>query len=134
MNSATNSKILLVDDDLDDSNLLSESFAANFLSNLICTSGGEEAINYLNSVSVEELPSLIVLDLNMPKCDGRQTLNYIKANNRFADIPVVILSTSDNKMDKEVCKKLGAVTYLQKPYHYDGYKEIVRNCIPWIKA
>jgi two-component system response regulator len=132
--STTISKILLVDDDQDDSIFLSESFAANYFSNLICTSGGEEAIKYLNSVAAEELPSLIILDLNMPKWDGRQTLNYIKANSRFSSIPVVILSTSDNKIDKEICKRLGAVSYLQKPYHYDGYKEIVRNCIPLIKA
>lgn len=134
MTSSTISKILLVDDDQDDSIFLSETFAANYFSNLVCTSGGEEAIRYLNSVSAAELPSLIILDLNMPKWDGRQTLNYIKANSRYSGIPVVILSTSDNKIDKEICKRLGAVSYMQKPYHYEGYKEIVRNCVTWIKA
>jgi len=100
----------------------------------VCASGGEEAINYLNSIQEQELPSLIILDLNMPKWDGRQTLNYIKSKPQLADIPVVILSTSENKMDKEVCRRLGAASYLQKPYHYDGYKDIVRDCIPLIKV
>jgi CheY-like chemotaxis protein len=128
-------KILYVDDDSDDCIFLLESFAATTTdTDLVCASGGEEAINYLNSIQEQELPSLIILDLNMPKWDGRQTLNYIKSKPQLADIPVVILSTSENKMDKEVCRRLGAASYLQKPYHYDGYKDIVRDCIPLIKV
>ncbi|HWJ90887.1 MAG TPA: response regulator [Flavisolibacter sp.] len=128
-------KILYVDDDSDDCIFLSESFAATKTdTDLVCASGGEEAIKYLNSIQQQELPSLIILDLNMPKWDGRQTLNYIKSKPQLADIPVVILSTSENKMDKEVCKRLGAASYLQKPYHYDGYKDVVKNCMPLIKV
>ena len=122
-------KILYVDDDTDDRVLLKESFAT-VQADFICSSSGEEAIKYLNSVDNEALPSLIILDLNMPRLDGRQTLNYIKSKNRLVDIPVVILSTSENKMDKEVCKRLGATSYLQKPFHFNGYKEIVQTCLP----
>ena len=126
-------KILYVDDDNDDCIFLTESFA-NTEANLVCASGGEEAISYLNSISTESLPSLIILDLNMPKWDGRQTLCYIKAHPSLSKIPVVILSTSDNKTDQEVCARLGAASYLQKPYYYDGYKEIVKNCLPLMKV
>ena len=131
----TNPKVLYVDDDNDDCIFLSESFAATAIeTNLVCASGGEEAILYLNSINDDSLPSLIILDLNMPRWDGRQTLSYIKSNPHFAGIPVVILSTSENKRDKEVCAGLGAASYLQKPVHYEGYKEIVRNCIPLMKS
>ena len=123
--------ILYVDDDKDDCNLLKESFAT-ISTSLVCASGGEEALVYLNSVSGEHLPSLIILDLNMPRWDGRQTLHYIKSTPRLAKIPVVILSTSDNKIDKEVCSRLGAASYLQKTYHFDGYSQIVEICMPYL--
>jgi CheY-like chemotaxis protein len=129
-------KILYIDDDSDDCIFLRESFAASSIThtNLIWASGGEEAISYLHSIDHDALPSLIILDLNMPRWDGRQTLNYIKSDPELAAIPVVILSTSENNMDKEACKRLGAASYLQKPYHYEGYKDIVRNCMPLIKV
>lgn len=133
MNNATPPKILYVDDDSDDSSFLLESFAANASTDLVYAPGGEEAISYLDSMGQDGLPSLIILDLNMPRFDGRQTLNYIKSKPQLADIPVVILSTSESSIDKEVCARLGAASYLQKPYHYDGYKEVVRNCLPLIR-
>jgi CheY-like chemotaxis protein len=123
--------ILYVDDDKDDCHLLKESFAATTTS-LVCLSGGEDAIRYLNNLN-ENYPSLIILDLNMPRWDGRQTLNYIITNPRFSKIPVVILSTSENKIDKEVCKRLGASSYLQKPIHFEGYRKIVEKCMPLLE-
>ena len=129
----TPSKILYVDDDSDDCIFLMESFAASPLNtDLVCASNGEEAIQYLNAEK-DTLPSLIILDLNMPRKDGKQTLRDLKADPQFAGIPVVILSTSRNKIDKDVCTKLGAVSYLEKPFHYEGYKDVVNNCIPLIK-
>lgn len=126
--------ILYVDDDSDDCQILAESFAATTdVPDLICAGDGEEAIVYLNSVSDEALPSLIILDLNMPKLDGRQTLNQIKSDPHLAGIPVVILSTSSNRTDREACVRLGAASYFEKPYHYDGYKEIVKRCLPLMK-
>jgi CheY-like chemotaxis protein len=115
--------------------MLRESFAASDSdTTLICAPGGEEAINYLNSIEKQDLPQLIILDLNMPRWDGRQTLNYIKSNPQLAAIPVIILSTSENIMDKEICRRLGARSYLQKPYHIEGYKQIVESCMPYLKV
>ncbi len=125
--------ILYVDDDRDDCCLLKESFAQTG-TRFICISSGEEAIKILESLDQEDLPSLIILDINMPRWDGRQTLMYLKSVPELAPIPVVILSTSDNKMDKEVCKRLGAIAYLQKPIHFDGYKKIVDQCLPLIRV
>jgi CheY-like chemotaxis protein len=123
--------ILYVDDDKDDCNLLKESFSTTTTS-LVCLSGGEDAIRYLNNVK-EHYPSLIILDLNMPRWDGKQTLNYIKSHPHLSNIPVVILSTSENKIDKEVCKRLGAADYLLKPSRFEGYRKIVENCIPLLE-
>jgi len=128
MTRPTSSKILYVDDDSDDCYFMGLSLSeAETNTDLVCATNGEEAINYLNSVSNAELPSLIVLDLNMPKWDGRQTLNYIKKQPHLAKIPVVILSTSESKVDQQACALLGASSYFKKPYHFQGYREIVSN-------
>lgn len=126
----TNAKstILYVDDDSDDCIFLRTSLEdAGSKADLVCANNGEEAVSYLNSISPAALPSLIVLDLNMPRWDGRRTLSYLKSQPHLATIPVVILSTSENKKEQEACEQLGAVSYLQKPFHFDGYKGIVAN-------
>ena len=133
----SSAKILYIDDDSDDCIFLMESFLANGSNtDLICMNDGDAAINYLNEIHKqnEAFPSLIILDLNMPRRDGRQTLSYIKSCDYLANIPVVILSTSENNSDKEACALLGAVSYFQKPFHYSGYKNIVSDCIHFIKA
>ena len=77
---------------------------------------GVEALNYLNSS--EQLPCLIVLDLNMPKLNGTETLVQLKSNDKYKDITVVIYSTSVNNVEKEKCMNLGAHSYLVKPLSY----------------
>lgn len=133
----TTSKVLYIDDDNDDCIFLRESFIANGTNtDFVCLNDGEAAINYLNEIHEhhEVFPSLIILDLNMPRKDGRQTLSYIKSRDYLANIPVVILSTSNNNSDKEACAQLGAASYFQKPYHYSEYKSIVNDCIHFIKS
>ncbi len=135
MSNATKSTILYVDDDSDDCVFLKTSIEdAGNEATLICANDGEEAVNYLNSITNSSLPSLIVLDLNMPRWDGRRTLSYLKSQPHLAAIPVVILSTSESNKEKEACERLGAVSYLKKPYHYEGYKGIVANFFSHIKA
>ncbi|HVF80601.1 MAG TPA: response regulator [Flavisolibacter sp.] len=135
MSNATKSTILYVDDDSDDCSLLKTSIEdAGSKAHLICANDGEEAVKYLNSITDSSLPSLIVLDLNMPRWGGRRTLSYLKSHPHLASIPVVILSTSDNGKEKEACEQLGAVSYLKKPFHYDGYKVIIADFFSHIKA
>jgi CheY-like chemotaxis protein len=127
-------RILYVDDDRDDCVMLMESFAANTSNtDVVHMPDGEEAALYLDSVQKEALPSLIILDLNMPKWDGRQTLRYIRSQPRLSGIPVVILSTSQSKLDKEVCTRLGANSYMEKPNHFGGYNDIVKHCLPLLR-
>ena len=122
-------RILYADDDSDDRFFLSESISSSGLpADMVYVSDGVEAINYLEwACDAERLPSLIVLDMNMPKLDGKQTLTYIKAHPLFSAIPVIILSTSENKTDKDYCTQKGAVSYLKKPVHMKGYETIVKS-------
>ncbi len=122
------SVILYVDDDSDDCIFLKTSLEdSGNKADLVCSHDGEEAVKYLNSISAEALPSLIVLDLNMPRWNGQRTLHYLKSQPRLAAIPVVILSTSESEKEKEACKQLGAVSYYKKPHHFNDYKSIVAS-------
>src|SRR5688500_17083088 len=85
---------------------------------MVSACDGREVLQYLENAN--PLPSLIILDLNMPRLDGRQTLGLIKKHPYFASIPVVILSTSDNNAEKEFCTRQGAASYFTKPRHYTG--------------
>lgn len=127
--------ILYIDDDSDDCLILQSSMEeAGTAAKLVYANGGEEAIQYLNSVLPSSLPDLIVLDLNMPRWDGKQTLSYLKSQPHLAGIPVIVLSTSESKVDKDACAKLGAASYYRKPYHYNGYKNIIDNFSHYLKA
>lgn len=127
--------ILYIDDDSDDCLILKTSLEeSGSHTNLICANDSEDAFRYLNSVAPGLLPNLIVLDLNMPRWDGRQTLRYLKSQPHLASIPVVILSTSESKMDKDACAMLGAAFYCKKPFHFDGYKSIINDFSRFMQA
>ena len=133
MSNTAKSIILYVDDDNDDCIFLKTSIEdAGSKADVICANDGEEAVRYLNSVSSDALPSLIVLDLDMPRWDGKKTLQYLKSNPQLAKIPVVILSTSER--EKERCQQMGAVSYYIKPHHFIGYREIIDNFFQVMKA
>lgn len=117
--------ILLVDDDAEDRMIIQEAF--NDIGHgtiLDFAENGEEAIRYLQACS-KQLPSLIVLDLNMPRMNGRQTLECLKAEGPFANIPVIIFSTSLNQLEYDQCLALGAHSYLIKPTTYREAQEVV---------
>ena len=111
--------ILIVEDSLDDFEATKRAFQKANLRNpirhAIC---GEDALGQLRSG--ESKPGLILLDLNMPGLDGRKTLQIIKSTDDLKDIPVVILTTSDDERDVSACYALGANTYIQKPVDLDG--------------
>jgi CheY-like chemotaxis protein len=94
--------VLLVDDDMDDLELLQEALRTIDGDHKIIEAGnGEEGLGKLNKLMADgELPCLIVLDLNMPKMDGRQTFLAIKADSKLSHIPVVIFSTSTSLLDR----------------------------------
>ena len=127
--------ILLVDDDPDDLFLLHEAFE-NSAPNLtiIEARDGVEALRQLDVLHAKSaLPELIVLDINMPRMDGKETLAGIKANEKFRTIPVVVFSTSSNETDRKYFaeKKVEVFT---KPWNSDTFGNIASKLLGYVKA
>ncbi len=125
--------ILYADDDADDKAWITEAcqtisvpFKLDFVEN------GKEVFRYLSLLSGDQLPSLIVLDLNMPELDGKQTLQQLKITPGYEKIPVAIVSTSSNKIDRDVCQRLGASVFLVKPSSQSGWQDIIHHLAPLI--
>lgn len=124
--------ILLVDDSDDDYEATVRSLKKNNVMNPVhWCKNGQDALNYLRNIGVhppsatERLPSLILLDLNMPGIDGREVLSSIKADERLRGIPIVILTTSSDERDVNECYRIGASTYIQKPVTFEGLTDAI---------
>ena len=120
-------RVILVDDDLEDCELFLTFFAGrkdiHLLPPLL---NGIELIDYLSKVrSDDELPDLIILDQNMPKMNGKQTLAFLKSERRYAKISAVIYSTYTDSALISDCKKLGADVVATKPIDNDGYQKMM---------
>lgn len=87
---------------------------------IIEANNGEDALNILSNK--EALPSLILLDLNMPKVNGIEFLKILKNDEALKYIPTVILTTSNNYKDMLECYKIGIAGYMVKPLKYEDYK------------
>ena len=120
-------KILLVEDDLDDRALF-ETFFAGRKDILLMppVANGLEMIEFLQSISDRDnLPDLIVVDQNMPKMNGRQTLSFLKSSPLFSKIRVVIYSTYTDSALITDCKNLGADMVAIKPIDDEGYQKMM---------
>ncbi len=116
--------ILAAEDDEDDQMLLETVLAEDgFKAVLEFVNNGVELMKKLESLS--RYPSLILLDLNMPKMDGREALKKIKENPAYAHIPVIIFSTTKNEKEIKLCYELGASSYLVKPSNYNSFLEVI---------
>ena len=113
-------KILLVDDDREDQAIFQDAFVDLGEANLVhYEENGELALKFLEQCYLANaLPVLIILDLNMPKLNGTQTLQAIKNDERYKDIVVIIYSTTLNPLEKEKCIQLGAKDFVIKPLVY----------------
>jgi CheY-like chemotaxis protein len=123
--------ILMADDDADDRFLFEQAFLKLGNGGELCfVEDGEELMHYLRrrgkyaDPTVSPRPRLILLDLNMPKKDGRQALVEIKADPDLQSIPVAIWTTSDEVDDRIHCLKAGADDYVTKPA---GYADLANN-------
>jgi CheY-like chemotaxis protein len=120
--------VLYADDDIDDKMWISEACkTVNESLELHFVENGRQVLQYLHT---NDLPSLIVLDLNMPDLDGRQTLKAIKNHVEYQHLPVAIVTTSSSRLDREVCIRLGAALFLTKPDTYSEWQQIVRRLEP----
>ncbi len=118
-------RILLVEDNLGEQTLIKEAFAEVDIKNdLDIVKDGMEAMRFLNREDEYQgafRPSLIILDLNLPKKDGREVLADIKGNPQLKTIPVLILSNSSSLKDIGECYNLNANVYVGKPSEYEGF-------------
>ncbi|MCW2998714.1 MAG: response regulator [Solirubrobacterales bacterium] len=119
--------VLLVEDDPGDVLLIREAFADHKLNNtLLVASDGVEALELLRSPDTER-PDLVLLDLNLPRKDGREVLREIKADDALRSIPVVVLTTSDAEEDILRSYDLHANAYVTKPVDFDRFIDVVRQ-------
>ncbi len=122
-----NATILLIEDNPDDYEATERSFrAANFANPIQWCQSARDGIDYLKRQgiyaerSLDKSPCLILMDLNMPGMDGRTALKKIKQDESLCAVPVIVLTTSADEKDIELCYQLGASTYIQKPVEFNS--------------
>ncbi|WP_158768470.1 response regulator [Paraglaciecola sp. L1A13] len=123
------SYILVADDDADDQELIQDAFSDNeiVLDKLRFVDDGEELIHFLENAEI--LPSIILLDLNMPRKSGREALAEIKQNPTLKHIPVIMFTTSDSEVDIKECHMIGCNAYLTKPNNYIDLVSLMKDLI-----
>jgi two-component system response regulator len=126
--------ILIADDDPDDQFLIEEAWAENKIVNpLHFVADGLELLDYLKqrgeyaAPARAPRPGFILLDLNMPKMDGREVLQQLKNDKELCSIPVIVLTTSRAEKDILCSYATGACSYISKPVTFDKLVEVVSN-------
>lgn len=119
--------ILLVEDNLDDEALTLRAFKKNNICNeIVVAHDGAEALDYLRGTG-KGLPSLVLLDLNLPKVNGLEVLRRVRSEPRTRLLPIVILTTSMEEQDLITGYDLGANSYIRKPVDFAQFTEAVRQ-------
>lgn len=133
MNTSKSIVILMADDDADDRLLAKDALTECRLANdLHFVENGEELLDYLKrrgkfaQLANSPRPGLILLDLNMPRKDGREALKEIKADPELRTIPVVVLTTSKADTDIGCIYQLGANSFISKPVSFDSLVEVMK--------
>lgn len=119
--------ILYIEDNPGDVQLLREALEMRGIPiNLHNVIDGHSAIDIVLKNNLVK-PDLIIIDINIPKIDGITILGLIKQSDRYKNIPTIILSSSNNETDINNCYKLGANSYLIKPFDWDQYENIAES-------
>ena len=127
-------RILYAEDDPDDFRLLHDALLlADASLQIIRANDGEEALKILQSAEDHMLPCLIILDINMPKMDGRQAIRLIKAEPRMQRIPIVAFTTSTNPLDMLLCEKL-QVDCFSKPGNIVEIETMAERLLDYCKT
>jgi len=126
--------IHMCDDDPDDRLLFKDAITeASLINDISFTEDGQQLIEFLTrqgdykNIQQQDLPDIILLDLNMPRKDGREALKEIKDNPKLRHIPVVILTTSKHEEDVFKSYDLGANSYITKPVTFDKLVDLVKQ-------
>jgi two-component system response regulator len=124
--------ILLVEDNPHDAEMTVRALSKNKVANrLVHVRDGVAALDFLFGTGeyegrdIQQKPKVVLLDLKMPKVDGIEVLSRIKSSEVTKDIPVVILTSSKESPDIQICYDLGANSYIVKPVDFDGFMKIV---------
>jgi PAS domain S-box-containing protein len=126
--------ILIAEDDEDDQQLIAQAFAEVASQHRITfTPNGKELMEMLKVIADDQLPSLIVLDLNMPVMDGLETLKQLQLQNRFRNIPKIIYSTASNASYKKLCLSENATAYLEKKSSFTEMKESIKQMLTFCR-
>jgi CheY-like chemotaxis protein len=121
-------RILIVDDDADDREIIRDAFmSALDEQEYVFIENGDKLLEYLEQAGEGETPSLIMLDLNMPGKDGRETLKEIKNDSRFHHIPTIVFTTSSSMRDKQMVYNLGANCFITKPDTFNKLIEMTTS-------
>ena len=132
---ANSVEVLLVEDNSTDAELaIRELKKHNMANNLVHVRNGEEALHFIFATGKFEgirdisfPPKLILLDIQMPKVNGIEVLEKIKADSRTRSVPVVILTSSKESPDIQQCYDLGANSYIVKPVNFEGFANAIKN-------
>lgn len=124
--------ILLVEDNPDDAELTLRALKkGNIKNEIVWVKAGAEALDFLLctgqyvSRKIEDMPAVMVLDLNMPKIGGLEVLRRVRSDERLKLLPIVILSTSKQESDIITSYNLGANSYIKKPVDFDNFAQAV---------
>lgn len=121
-------KILVVDDDPDDRDLIHEAFSLQGSTEHLVLSSADQVLNYLQNLPVDDhLPQLIITDLNMPRTSGIDLLRTLKGLERYRQMEVVVYSSWIHGLHAELCLALGAREYITKPAALEGYQHMVKR-------
>jgi CheY-like chemotaxis protein len=125
----TSGPILIVDDDADDREIIRDAFLSHkddieyvFIDN------GEVLMQYLQDHAQDTLPSLIMLDLNMPGKDGRESLKALKTDAKYQPVPIIVFTTSSSYRDRQMVYQLGCNCFVTKPDTFNKLVELTK-CI-----
>jgi len=121
-------RIVLIEDDADDVELLQESLATHKVDYAMTViKDGSAAIQFCDTA--EFLPDIIIMDFNLPKVHGRDVIDKIRCNEKFSQVPILILSTSSSKEDINYAYEVGADQYLVKPATIEAIKQTVDTIV-----
>ncbi len=130
LNPSSSKFILFGEDDKDDEDFLKELFADIDNSySLRFISNGRKLVSTLEQMPAEQLPSLLVLDYNMPELNGAEILRSLQENPRYDPLPKIIWSTSGSEVYKKRCLELGAREYIIKPSNVNDLADVVRHML-----
>jgi CheY-like chemotaxis protein len=125
----TNHIIIYAEDDLDDLYIVQQAFEAFDNISLIHAGNGAEALSTLHSLAATgSLPCLIILDINMPVMDGRETVMKLKSERCFSSLPIVLFTTSNSQADKTFAEQYG-VQMITKPLHFKDLQNITMEMV-----